>query len=320
MTELLSIIIVNYRTPDLTKECIRSVKQFTENIDYEIIVVDNHSGDGSISLIGSAFPELHIIEMPYNAGFARANNRGIEHSVGDTVLLLNSDTLVHDNSIGNCYREFMESEYGACGVQLLYVDGSPQITGSYFMKGSLNFLLLVPGIGNLVKKLGTAAGVKKPHVPDSSSEVEVDWINGAFLMVKKPVIEKVGMMDEDFFLYAEEVEWCYRIRKYFRLCVYGQYKIIHLQGATATGAFNSEGSGYTNIFDRKGYQFLLSNFLKIRKQEGKAWFIFHLVIFTMAIPWAYLSGNGKGYSKNIRGIWKHLRLIWNNRPHFYKVL
>lgn len=320
MTELLSIIIVNYKTPELTIDCIRSVREHTKDIAYEIIVVDNQSGDGSPPRIRAAFPGIEIIEMPYNAGFARANNIGIENSKGDTVLLLNSDTLARDNSIGGCYKDFNNSEYGACGVQLLYADGSPQITGSYFMQGSLNFLLVLPVLGKLVKFLGSIVGVKKPHVPDSSSEVEVDWINGAFLMVKKKVIEKTGMMDEDFFLYAEEVEWCYRIRKLYKLCVYGQYKIIHLQGATATGVFNSSGGGYTNIYDRKGYQFMLSNFLKIRKQDGRGWFLFHLLTFTMAIPFAFLKGNGNGYTKNMVGVWKHAGLILQNKRHFYKVL
>lgn len=327
---MLSIIIVNYRTHQLTIDCIESVYKHTYGIAFEIIVVDNQSGDNSDQIIPEAFPSVKLFQMGYNAGFARANNLGIDCSNGDAVLLLNSDTIVHDNAIGNCYSEFMRSEYGACGLQLLNSDGSPQISGNYFMRGGLNLLLALPYTGTLVKKAGEIMKVKKPNVPDSDNIIEVDWINGAFLMVKRAVIAEAGKMDEDFFLYAEETEWCYRIRKRYRLCIYGQFKLTHLQGVSATGAFESMGGGYSNIFDRKGFQYLLSNFLRIYKQYGIGWYLLQLYIFTLTIPLTWIGDifsknmrdgrRAAGLTKNVALLWRYTPRIFSGRKYFYKVL
>ncbi len=329
---MLSILIINFRTAQLTIDCIRSVKQHTSGIDYEIIVVDNASGDNSEMLIQSAFPDVKVFQYGSNAGFARANNKAMELAKGDTYLLLNSDTLAHDNAIGNSYLDFFSGKYGACGVQLLNADGSPQISGNYFMKGSINLWLSIPYVGSMLKALGELTKVKKPNVPDSDAPVEVDWINGAFLMVKKEVVDRVGKMDEEFFLYAEESEWCYRIRKFYKLCIFGQYKITHLVGASSKTAFDSNSNGYTNIFDKKGFQFLLSNFVRIFKQHGKAWFYLHLVVFTLSIPIVYFGSfissrnrkeklaQSKGLSNNVGKLWSYAGTITSGKPHFYKVL
>jgi GT2 family glycosyltransferase len=209
----ISIIIVNYKTPGLLVDCLRTVFTGRETIPTEVIVVDNASGDNSREIVTTAFPQVKWIQLTYNAGFARGNNAGIRQATGDVILLLNSDTLNVDNAIENCYRKFMASDYAACGVQLLYGDGSPQISGNYFMVGGINYLLLLPYLGGFIKWLGELVKVKKPNLPDSNAPVEVDWINGAFLMVKRTAIEKAGLLDEDFFLYAEEAEWCSRFRK-----------------------------------------------------------------------------------------------------------
>lgn len=302
-------------------------------------MIDNDSRDNSLEIIQNSVRELQsarsskiILEsLSSNVGFARANNHAMSISNGDTFLLLNSDTLLHDNAIGNSYNDFRRSGYGACGVQLLNADGSPQISGNYFMKGSINFWLSIPYVGKLLKFAGELASVKKPNVPDSDAPVEVDWINGAFLMVKKEVVERVGKMDEDFFLYAEETEWCYRIGKLFKLCIFGQYKVTHLVGASSVTAFDSDG-GYANIFDRKGLQYLLSNFLRIYKQHGKAWYILHLMVYTFSVPVVYLGAlfsfsNRKeklkqagGLAKNVGSIWNYTPTIFKGIPHFYKVL
>src|SRR5215204_2557484 len=267
----LSIIIVNYKAPQLTIDCLKTIYEQTKNIDFEVIVVDNDSKDDSKERICTAFPRIAWLQMDYNAGFARANNAAIRQSRGEVILLLNSDTLNIDNTIGNCFELFAASEYVACGVQLLNPDGSPQISGNYFMRGGLNHLLPLPYVGNFIKWLGTALSVKKPNIPDATSETEVDWINGAFLMVKRNAINKAGLMDEDFFLYAEEAEWCARLKKVGRLCIYGQFKVIHLQGATTTIAFQSSEKGYYNLYNKKGLQITLSNMIRVRKQFGVFW-------------------------------------------------
>ena len=238
MIPAITIIIVNYKTPQLTVNCLRSVYDQTANISFEVIVVDNASGDNSREIILAAFPQVRSLQMNYNAGFARANNEAIRQSNSEAVLLLNSDTINENNAVGTSFKLFRSSEYVACGVQLLHPDRTPQISGNYFMKGGLNNLLPLPYTGAFLKWLGDLMSVKKPNIPSADSKVEVDWINGAFLMVKRTAIDKAGLMDEDFFLYAEEAEWCSRLKKVGKLCIYGQFNVIHLQGESANKMFS----------------------------------------------------------------------------------
>jgi GT2 family glycosyltransferase len=295
-----------------------------------VIVVDNASQDNSKEFILGQYPSVRWVSMTYNSGFARANNEGIRQSVGETVLLLNSDTLVVDNAIENCYTSFLNSAYVACGVQLLNADGSPQISGNYFMKGGLNNLLPLPYLGGVIKWFGNFLKIKKPHVPHADCEIEVDWINGAYLMVKKSAIENAGLMDEDFFLYAEESEWCYRIKRYGKLVIYGQYKVVHLQGETSNTAFISSARGYSNLYDKKGLQIMLSNFVRIRKQYGLLWFLLHVLVYTINILFYLVVLLFKSkrddfrrftkYSANVMRVWTYILKIASGRPFFYKIL
>jgi GT2 family glycosyltransferase len=331
-----SIIIVNYKSATLLTECLRTLYVQTANISYEVIVVDNASGDDSKEIITKEFANVHWIQLDYNAGFARGNNAGIRASNGKTVLLLNADTLVPGNAIGNCCTSLLNSDYVAAGVQLLNPDGSPQISGNYAMIGGLNYLLPLPYLGKFVKFLGKIFGVRKPNVPDSNDIVEVDWINGAFLMVKRDVIEKAGLLDEDFFLYSEEAEWCSRIKKYGRLCIFGKEKVIHLQGETANATFGSSGKGYYNLYDKKGLQIMVSNFLRIRKEFGLGWFFLHLLIYVLEIfifpvfllieyiirlgKSRYTWGQCVKYAVNVIKLLALCPRIIVNKPYFYKVL
>ncbi|HTB51455.1 MAG TPA: glycosyltransferase family 2 protein [Ferruginibacter sp.] len=327
--EQLSIIIVNYRTPQLVIDCIRSIDQQNAISPYEIIVVDNDSKDASEAIILGEFPGLKFIQMGYNSGFARANNEGIRRSQAPIVLLLNSDTIEKDGAIYNCYQQFIASHYVACGVQLLNTDGSPQISGNFAMKGGLNYLLPLPFIGNLLKTLATVIKIKKPNIPNATDTVEVDWINGAYLMVKKKAIDTAGLLDEDFFLYAEEAEWCNRLKKAGELCIFGNCNVVHLQGESSNETFASTGKGYSNLFDQKGLQIMLSNFVRIRKQFGIGWFLFDLFFYIITIPVfllclpfdnKYTYKQWQAYTKNIVGLIKYTRKIISGKPYFYKVL
>lgn len=329
---MLSIVIVNYNSLVLIDDCIQSLVDHTKELAFEIIVVDNSNNDGNALV--TKFPKVQWIDMKYNAGFARANNEGIRNSKGDTILLLNPDTLFKDNSIAQCYERLLQSNSIGASVQLLNPDKTPQITGSYFIKGGVNHFLPLPVFGKFFKWLGTQLKVKKTNVPEAKGVVEVDWLNGAFLMVKKSAVEKAGLLDEDFFLYSEEIEWCSRLRRYGSFSVYGDLHAIHLQGETANEAFGSSGRGYFNLYDRKGGQLMLSNFVRIRKQFGVAWFVFHLLVYLAEIPFFFskvcwqtlFSSKGfsfsqfKGYCKNLFLVIKHSFTIIRNKPHFYKTL
>jgi GT2 family glycosyltransferase len=278
----LSVIIINYKTIGLVLDCLASIYKHRHN-HLEVIVVDNNSEDGAGEILKNKYPAVIFHQMGYNAGFARANNEGIKIAKGEVVLLLNSDTINVEDAVNKCFYALQASPFIAAGVQLLNADGSPQISGNFAMKGGLNYLLPLPYVGNFLKFIASLIKVKKPNVPNAVGVVEVDWINGAFLMVKKFAIEKAGLLDPDFFLYAEEAEWCSRLKKQGPLCIYGVYHVIHLQGESAAAAFNSEGKGYFNLYDKKGLQIMLSNFVRIRKQWGAGWFLFHLFFYVLTI-------------------------------------
>lgn len=330
----LSIIIVNYKSAQLVINCLKSIFNQNSALTFEIIVVDNDSKDGSNEKITNLFPAVRYLDMNYNAGFARANNEAIRNSNGDIILLLNADTIIENNAIEKCYNSFINSQHVACGVQLLNVDGTPQISGNYVMKGGLNYLLPLPFLGNAFKFIASVFKVKKPNVPDAKGIVEVDWINGAFLMVKKSAIKVAGLMDEDFFLYAEETEWCSRLKKTGKLCIYGDINIIHLQGAITSETFGSSDKGYYNLFDRKGLQIMLSNLVRIRKEFGITWFIFILSVYVFEIPVFFIGViiskifflrkysflQVKNYTYNVFKILKLSTTIIQNQPCFYKVL
>ena len=331
----LSVIIVNYRTSQDICACLASAKDYGFDRQFEWIIVDNNSEDNSKELITARFPFVKWIQMNYNAGYARGNNEGIRRARGDVILLLNPDILFDDDSLQQCYQSFIASEFIACNLQLLNADGSPQISGGYFIKGGLNNLLPLPATGFLFKSLGILFRVKKTSLKNTQDVKEVDWINGAFVMVKKQAIEKAGLLDEDFFLYAEEIEWCSRLRKAGKIAVFGNVHAIHLEGQSANQTFGSSGKGYYNLYDKKGRQIMLSNFVRIRKQFGTGWFLFHLACYLFEIPFFFLcvlittilflkTGYSfrklGGYISNLFYLIGKSAIIIRNRPHFYKAI
>jgi hypothetical protein len=332
----LSIIIVNYRSAAYILNCIASAMQFDSGKSFEWIVVDNDSKDNSRELICTQFPFVKWIEMGYNAGFARANNEGMRQGSGDVYLLLNPDTLILNNAIQQCFEKIVSSNHIASGVQLLYEDLSIQISGSYFMKGGINHLLPIPYWGNFLKFIAKQLNTQKPGVEQVSKEVKVDWISGAFLMVKKESVQKAGMMDEDFFLYAEEVEWCSRLKKLGDLVLYGDVQIINLLGESIKDTTGTDDKTYANLFDKKGLQLMVSNHVRIRKQYGVGWFLFQLLNYSFGVI-VFLVGSFLGHLirvqnpftdwKKIIGLAKNVAIVWalsftiiRNRPHFYKML
>lgn len=323
---LLSIIIVNYRSTKYILDCLQSAgPALMQNKEIEWIIVDNDSNDDGENQIGSLFPQVQFLQMGYNAGFARANNAGIKIAKGVHVLLLNPDTLLPENSILNCVQRLAASDCVACGVQLIHADHSPQFSGSYFTKGGLNHVLELPYWGNTVKWVANVLNVSKPSFIEVEKEIKVDWVSGAFLMVKQSAIKKAGLMDEDFFLYAEEVEWCSRLGKIGPLCLFGDITMVHLIGTT-----------YSNLSDKTGLQLMISNHVRIRKQYGIFWFILLLLNYTWAVPYAFIASviihtiKGKspfteldylsGFAKNVGTIWTMLPTIILGKKYFYKFL
>lgn len=332
----LSIVIVNYKSAKLILDCLDTLLPGNAGILLEIIVVDNDSYDNSEKLITGAYPQVTWIQMGYNSGFARANNEGIRRARGKVILLLNPDTLILDEAAVKCFRRLNDSDNIGAGVQLLNEDGSPQISGNFFMKGGLNHLMSVPYLGRLIRAAGMSLKVKKTNVARAEGAVEVDWINGAFLMVKQEAIEKAGLLDEDFFLYAEEIEWCSRLHKTGKMVIYGDLHVIHLVGMTASEAFGSSFRGYTELTDRKGLQLIVSGWLRIRKQFGTAWLLLHAAVYAAAIPvyfFAFListlllrphrTAHWRSFASYTGNVCRSIALLprmIRGKPYFYKML
>lgn len=331
---MLSIILVNYKSADLSLECISTIYSKNPELNAEIIVVDNNSEDDIEHELKAKFPKVKFIQMGYNSGFGRANNHGVQCSSGEVILFLNNDTICTDDSITHAYRYLQDKNLAGLGIRLLNPDGTPQHSGYYFVPFAINFLLNIPYIGRYFSYCASLFKMKKPYSGQDHLIEKVDWINGAFLMVPKKAIDLVGAFDEDFFLYSEEVEFCARLHRYGSLEIKNDLSIIHLQGESVGRKTNNHEKGYHNLSGKKGLQVMLSGLLRIRKQYGVFLFLAHLTLYSLSIPLFLLVGLLESMSrinlfhfrytvqvaKNVIAIYPYLSRILLKKPYLYKVL
>jgi N-acetylglucosaminyl-diphospho-decaprenol L-rhamnosyltransferase len=232
VTSSASIIIVNWNTRDLLADCLESIAQTAGDLDYEIIVVDNASSDGSQMMIRQRFPNVSLVTNTENVGFAKANNQGLVKSNGRYALLLNSDAIVTPGSLQAVARlADAEPRAGIVGVQLLNPDGSFQASHTPFPNLWQEFLIL-SGLGRLLY------GYWYPsHGPEEATGPQlVDYIQGACMLVRREAFEEVGGLDEGYFMYAEEVDWCYAMRKNgWHVWYQPAARVIHLSGGSSEG-------------------------------------------------------------------------------------
>lgn len=204
-----SIIIVNWNTKSLLRGCLTSVYECAGAVDYEIIVVDNASTDDSVEMVKNDFKDVILIENTENRGFAAANNQGMAIAKGRYVLLLNSDTIVLENSVANTVKFADENPQTAVtGCQVLNSDGTIQRTCFKF-PSILNMLLSSTYLYKLFPK-NKFFGREQMTWWDRGDVRQVDVVTGCFMLVRREAIEQVGPMDERFFMYGEETDWCYR--------------------------------------------------------------------------------------------------------------
>ncbi len=206
----LSIVVVNWNTREMTRECLQSVYDNLEGVSAEVILVDNASEDGSADMVAQDFPQAVLIRNDDNRGFAAANNQGFEIAKGEFVLLLNSDTLVHGTVLADSIAYLRDTPAaGAMGCRVLNTDGTVQLTCSQYPT-LFNTLLSVTGLW----KLKWPKFFGRYHMTDWQRDTErtVDVISGCYLIVRRSVMDEVGVLDEDFFFFGEETDWCKRIR------------------------------------------------------------------------------------------------------------
>lgn len=223
-----SIIIVNWNTRDSLRDCLASVYAETKGISFEVILVDNTSTDGSTDMVKRQFPQVILIENDENKGFAAANNQGIAITIGRYVLLLNSDTIILDNAVKKTVKYAdRHPETAAVGCQVWESSDNIQITCFRF-PSVLNVFLQGTGLARLFK-YNRFFGREWMLWWRRDTEREVDVISGMFMLVRRKAIEQVGIMDELYFLYFEETDWCYRFaRAGWKRLFWPGAKIVHV--------------------------------------------------------------------------------------------
>jgi GT2 family glycosyltransferase len=207
----LSIIIVNWNTRDLLRDCLTSVFANIGTLDCEVYVVDNDSIDGSLSMVIREFPHVKLVRNTENLGFAAANNVAMRLAIGRYLLLLNSDTLVHGDVLKRCF-DFMEQNEraGMMGCRVHNSDGSLQFSNSRF-PSLANLALLTTGLSRLPWPRSFDRYQMRRWLRRDARQVEV--ISGCFMFARAAAVAQVGLMDESFFFFGEETDWCHRFRE-----------------------------------------------------------------------------------------------------------
>ena len=253
-----SIVIVNWNTRELLLNCIQSVIDQTR-ASHEVIVVDNNSSDGSAQMVREAFPDVVLIANSNNKGFAGANNQGLRIAKGGHVLLLNPDTLVLDGAIDKSLAWLAERpDVGCMGCQIWETPEKIQQT-SFADPGLINLTIVEFGLMGLAAKVPLFG---KPWYLgwDRKSERDVDVVSGMFMLVPRAVMDKVGILDDAFFVYSEEADWCRRIRDAGYRCVFSPVaRIMHLDGG---------GKSTVQIKSRMHVQLQKSHLTYMRKHDG----------------------------------------------------
>jgi len=264
----LSIVIVNYQTFEMTRNTIDSILGYSYPFSYEIIVVDNASGDDSLFKLQDCFKDkVKFITSSENNGFAAGNNQALRHVDGDYVLLLNSDTIVWENTLKNIYRYMEEhDDVGACGCRVRLENGEldkackrtfPNVKNSFFR------LFHIP----------TSSKEDNYNLTDLPDDgiYEIDCLTGAFMFIRKAALDEAGFLDETFFMYGEDIDLCYRIKEEcgWKIVYYGKSSITHLKGASSKKQKN-----------KLIYEFYRAMYIYYKKHHAdKSFFLTNIVVY-----------------------------------------
>ena len=227
-----SLVIVNWNTCKITCDCLRSVYEQTKGINFEVILVDNASSDGSVEMIKKEFLQVILIENSENRGFAAANNQGMAIAKGKYILLLNSDTLILDNAIKKVLV-FTEENPNVAVVGCQVWENSNMLQKTCFkFQSPWNIFCASTGLAKLFPGSKFIGGDKMAWW-SRTTQLEVDVVSGMFMFVRKEAIRVVGLMDESYFIYSEEADWCYRFKKAgWQNIFWPGAKIIHVDGGS----------------------------------------------------------------------------------------
>ncbi|OHB67100.1 MAG: hypothetical protein A2Y76_15600 [Planctomycetes bacterium RBG_13_60_9] len=231
-----SVIIVSWNTRDILRECLASVYAETRGVCFEVIVIDNASTDGSPEMVKRDFPQARLVQNTHNRGFAAANNQGIALSAGRYVLLLNSDTIVLDNAISKT-AAFADVNPRAAVIGCRVLNRDRTLQPTCFMYPSALNMLLSAGYMYKLFPYSRFFGRERMTWWHRDDVREVDVVTGCFMWVRREAIDHVGVMDESFFMYGEETDWCCRFRQAgWKVLFTPDANIIHLGEASSRQA------------------------------------------------------------------------------------
>lgn len=227
----LSIIIVNYNVKEFLQNLLHSIEKASSNITKEVIVVDNASDDGSVELITNKFPSVNLIANKENVGFGKANNQALMIAEGEFILLINPDAIVSEDTFDKMFSFFNKHpEAGLAGCKILNSDGTLQLACRRSFPGPWTSFTKVTGLSSLFPKSNLFARYNLTYL-DENNTYEVDAISGSFMMMKKEVLKKVGGFDEQFFMYGEDLDLCYRVQQAgFKVYYVHTTQVIHYKG------------------------------------------------------------------------------------------
>ena len=250
----LSVVIVSYNVSHYLLQCLDSLQRALRGIDGEVIVVDNHSRDNSVALVHQAHPEVKVIENLHNLGFSKANNIALRQAKGEYSLLLNPDTIVADNTIRDCIAFLdLHPDAGAAGVMMLNADGTVAPESRRGVPTPLTSFYKLSGLCRMFPRSPRFGRYYLGHLPWQTPQ-QIDIVSGAFCMLRRSVLDKVGLLDEDYFMYGEDIDLSYRILKQGATNWYLPYPILHYKGeSTQKSSFR-----YVHVF----YQAMLIFFRK----------------------------------------------------------
>jgi len=283
----LAIIIVNYNTRDLLRECLQSTYSSEGDVSFSVIVVDNASTDGSGAMVTAEFPQAELIASQYNGGFAYANNLGLKRAGFSPqistnkyryALLLNPDTVLPPDALAEMLR-FLDDrpQVGAAGPKLILLDGSLDLAcRRSFPTPQVSFYRMM-GLSKLFPRHPVFGRYNMTYA-DPDQTIEVDAVVGAFMMVRQEAIQQAGLLDETYFMYGEDLDWAYQIKANgWKIFYYPQVVVTHVKRAASRHSLKAKVEFYRamNIFYRKFYA-----------DETPAW-LHSLVVLGINLPWRW---------------------------------
>ena len=304
----LSIVIVNWNTREMLRNCLDSIPVQHRGLRVETIVIDNASEDGSGTMVSTEFPGVHLIQNTENLGFATATNQGLRIASGRHMLLLNSDTLVHGVVLADSVR-YMDAhpDVGMMGCKVLNEDGTTQMTCSRF-PSFFNLVLQTFGLNRLQRP----RWLQRYQMLDwnRNDEREVEVISGCYLLVRRETLQRIGLLDEAFFLYGEETDWC-------RRCAADGWKLTF----APVGCITHLGSGSSRQLNYRRDLMLSEGTVRLHRKHGGpvaaigVWLLLLLFNLSRSLYWSLRSVPDQSdgtvaRAEHFRSVVRHFSRAW----------